>query len=253
MVRGHVARGDAGSTKGTRGAPVEVAGRHRGPLGYGEATDYVYRELKRRILNGVLPGGTRLVETAIAQDLDVSRTPVREAIHKLVSEGVVERTTSRGLVVVEITSHVAEDLYVTRMVLEGLAARLAAHRRSSHDVAALREIQGELEAALGKNDPERMARINFTFHAEIQRIAGNSTTSRFMAQIHETVQRFGQTTLALSDRAHEAMREHRELIAAIEHQDGDTAESIARTHIEGALRARLLTLTRRKLESERQP
>lgn len=250
FLRGLVTeRGISNADTATIG-PDKTKGRGRGALSYGEASEYVYKELKRGILQGTLPGGTRLVETAIARDFDVSRTPVREAIQLLVAEGVVERTTSRGLIVVEVTSHMAEDVYVTRMELEGLASRLAAQRRSSHDLAALREIQDELEAAQLHGDSERMARINFAFHSEIQRIAGNSTTSRFMAQIHETVQRFGPTTLALPERAQEAMQEHRELIAALENQDGELAQAIAKRHLEGALRARLITLTRNKLNSE---
>lgn len=238
----------------TRPAPTAGAGKRRSDsFDHGEAAPFVYAALKERIFDGRLPPGVRIVETAVADEFGVSRTPVREAIHRLISEGIVERTSGRGLAVVELTGEEIEDLYVTRMVLEGLAARLTAVRRSEHDLATLTAIQHAMEAALVDGDASRIARINFEFHAEIQRIAGNSTTARFMVLIHEAVRRFGTTTLALPERAASALAEHRALIDAFDDRDADRAEAIARSHIEGALRARLTILTRRRLQTKGTP
>ena len=224
-----------------------AGGRPRSDIGYGEAADMVYTSLKERVFEGGVQPGERIVETAVAEYYGVSRTPVREAISRLVNEGIIERSRGRGLVVVELLEEEVEDLYVTRMVLEGLAARLAAGRRSSHDIATLEEIQDQMDAVLASGDIPLTARINFVFHSEIQRIAGNRTSVRFMAQIHEALRRFGTTTFSVDAWARTAGQEHRALIERIRAQDADGAEAVARNHIEGALGARLTLLTRRRL------
>ena len=218
--------------------------------GFGHTGEHTYAVLKQRILDGVLAPGQRLVETELARDLDISRTPVREAIQRLIVDGFIERSGNRGVIVIELTPEEIEDLYVTRAMLEGLAARLAARRMSKHEQVTLQEIQNRMEDALIANDPEHLARINFKFHSEILRIARNSTTARFMAQVHANLRRYGATTLSLPDRAATATAEHRELLAALVAHDGDAAEYIARRHIEGALIARLRLLTRRHLSTE---
>jgi len=234
-------------TKSDAARDRSVGGRTRSDIGYGEAADIVYTSLKERIFDGGVRPGERIVEAAVAEYYGVSRTPVREAISRLVSEGIIERSRGRGLIVVELLEEEVEDLYVTRMVLEGLAARLAAGRRSSHDITTLEEIQDQMEVVLASGDIALTARINFVFHSEIQRIAGNRTSVRFMEQIHEALRRFGTTTFSVESWASTAVKEHRALIERIRAQDADGAESVARNHIEGALSARLALLTRRRL------
>lgn len=218
--------------------------------GYGNTVDYAYDVLKQRVFDGTLAPNQRLVETDLARELQISRTPIREAVQRLIVDGLVERSRARGIIVVELTAEEIEDLYVTRATLEGLAARLAAQRMSNHEYVTLQEIQEQMEIVLAAKDPLRLAHINFAFHTEILRIARNATTAKFMAQIHDALRRYGTTTLSLSDRATDAIAEHRKLLAALVDRDGDTAEQVARHHIEGALRARLRLLARRRLAGE---
>lgn len=224
----------------------ESDGNATGP-GYGESVDYAYGILKQQVLDGRLAAGQRLVETDLADHMKISRTPVREAIQRLIVDGLVERSGARGVVVVELTAEEIEDLYVTRAALEGLAARLAAQRMSDYEQVVLQEIQDQMDATLESGDPARMALINFEFHTEILRLARNTTLLKFMGQIHDALRRYGTTTLSLPDRASRAMAEHRDLLSALMARDGDAAEHIARTHIEGALQARLRLLARHRL------
>lgn len=217
---------------------------------FGHTGAHAYAVLKQRVLDGTLAPGQRLVETELARDLEVSRTPVREAIQRLIEDSLVERSGNRGVIVVELTTEEIEDLYVTRATLEGLAARLAAQRMSKHEQVTIQEIQDQLEAALDAKDSQRLARINFNLHSEILRIARNNTAAKFLAQIHASLRRYGTTTLSLPDRATVAVAEHRELLKALVAHDGDAAEQIARKHIEGALTARLRLLARRNLIEE---
>lgn len=236
------------NTNHSKSAPIE-----EGSPSFGHTGEHAYSVLRQRILDGSLAPGQRLLEVELARGLEVSRTPVREAIQRLIVDGLVERSGSRGVIVAELTAEEVEDLYVTRATLEGLAARLAAQHMSKHEQVTLQEIQAQMEAALDSQDSQRLARANFEFHSEILRIARNSTTMRFLAQIHASLRRYGTTTLSLPDRASTAMSEHHELLTALVARDAEAAERIARKHIEGALTARLRILARRQFTEEGPP
>src|SRR5690348_17070326 len=102
------------------------------------SSERVYRSLRDRIVTRGLPPGARLVELELAQQFDSSRTPVREALKRLSAEGLVSIDPARGMVVREIDPAEAEDIYVIREVIDGLAGRLAAPRVTDDDVTKLR-------------------------------------------------------------------------------------------------------------------
>src|SRR5438552_8520439 len=100
-------------------------------------SERAYRELRNRIISGDLPPGTRLVEAQVASETGVSRTPVREALKRIAAEGLVSRDGLGGLIVYAASPDEVEQLYLVREVLDGLAARLAAHRVSPDEFAKL--------------------------------------------------------------------------------------------------------------------
>jgi DNA-binding GntR family transcriptional regulator len=216
----------------------------------GRSVDFVYDVLKAALLDGALAPGTRLTEDGIAQGLGVSRTPVRDAILQLTSEHLIERIPRQGLRVTHLTPDQIEDLYVTRAVLEGLAARLAAHQMRPRDHVRLRLIQQELENALDSGQYSTLAKINFRFHREILQSASNESLTAFITQIHNSLRRYRVTTMTFPERAQAAMEEHRELIDAIERHDADAAERIAREHIHKALQVRLVIHAEREVGSD---
>lgn len=200
----------------------------------------VYQRLRKTIVEGDLAPGVRLVEETTARHLGVSRTPVREAIFRLESEGLVRRDQRGGAIVAELTGEEIEEVYAVRSALEGLAARMAASTMSSTEFTRLEHTQARLETATREAGPEELASLNFSFHEVILRSTHNSTLISFMAQIHASLRRATQTTLAYPGRAVEALREHRELIDAIRRRDEAGAERIARQHIDNAFHVRLL-------------
>jgi len=200
----------------------------------------VYRELRNTIVEGNLAPGVRIVEETTARRLGVSRTPVREAIFRLESEGLVRRDQRGGAIVAELTAEEIEDVYAVRTALEGLAARMAAATMSHTEFIRLEHTQARLEAAAEAGGPEELASLNFSFHEVILRATHNSTLVSFMAQIHASLRRATQTTLAYPGRAAEALKEHRDLIDAIRRKDEAGAERIARQHIENAFSIRLM-------------
>jgi len=205
----------------------------------GTSVDFTYRILKSAIIDGALSPGTRLVEEAVASQLRVSRTPVRQAIAQLELEHLVSRVPRVGVVVSELESDQIEDVYLTRAVLEGLAARLAAQSMRTGDHAQLRYLQSKIEEAVDRGDHKAASSINFEFHNLILRAAArNETLMGFLAQIHDATRRFRESTMSLPGRGAEAVVEHRSLIEAIEKGDAVRAEEIARLHIQNALLAR---------------
>lgn len=196
-----------------------------------------YLQLHTAIQDGTLKPGTRLREVEVAEWLGASRTPVREALGRLESEGLVARDPHRGMIVCELDSSMVGELYVMREVLEGTAAALAARHASDVEIATLRSLADrdrELRA-----DAALLARNNRLFHETLYRSAHNRYLLRTLSSLQEAMALLGQTTLALPGRSKTALDEHEDLIAALERRDAPAAEEAARAHIRSAYRARL--------------
>lgn len=236
--------GRTATRQGTAAEGGDSEGRNSGVV----TAEKVYRRIRETIMEGSLLPGTRLVEEATAQGLGVSRTPVREAIFRLESEGLVSRDERGGAIVAELTSEEIEDIYAVRSALEGLAARMAAGKMSQREFVRLEHTQARLEAAAEAMDAEALASLNFSFHEVILRATHNVTLVGFMEQIHASLRRATQTTMAYPGRAEEAMAEHRDLIRALKQNDSADAERIARQHIDNAFNIRLLLNVRAELE-----
>ncbi|CAG9259746.1 GntR family transcriptional regulator [Paraburkholderia unamae] len=204
--------------------------------------EFVYRQLRSAILEGGLPAGTRLREIELAQQMEVSRTPVREALRRLESEGMVTADRARGLIVTELTGEMVRELYAMREMLEGTAAAWAARNATAVELAALRTIADQDAALVG--DPLRLARNNHLFHQTLYRAAHNRYLLKSLSSLQASIALLGSTGLAAGQRAHFAVSEHQALLAAIERHDARSAEDIARSHIRGALEARMLVLGR---------
>ncbi|MGJ4910279.1 GntR family transcriptional regulator [Bradyrhizobium sp. HKCCYLS2033] len=205
----------------------------RDNVSLGEA---VFRALCHALENGFYRSGDRLREDEVAQKLNVSRTPVREAFGKLVAKGWVQPAGGRGLIVRSLDENEVLELYAMREILEGAAARLAAQYAVPAEVAALRDIHASFVSA---GDAAELARLNRLMHGAIQRAARNRYLDAALEDMHVATALLGTTTFAAEGRAATAAAEHGELIEAIAIRDPDRAEAIAREHIREALRTRL--------------
>lgn len=205
-------------------------------------SDAVYRTLREGIVTGLVPSGTRLGEVPLATELSISRTPVREALHRLETERFVTRSDRRGLIVAEVTEEDILEVYVVRAAINGLASRLAADGAAPVDIAKLRHINEEIGRAAQEGAYARMANLNLEFHERLCDASRNRLLMQLMQQVHDTVRRFPGTTLSEPGRAEEAMLEHQALIDAIAAHDGDRAETIARDHITKAMEVRIAML-----------
>jgi DNA-binding GntR family transcriptional regulator len=203
------------------------------------ATDAIYHTLRTAILTGVLPPGERLGEVPLGALFGRSRTPVREAILRLESERLAERAARRGFIVARIAREEVLEVYAIRTVLDGLAARLAAHAILPGEIAHLHWLNDRMREAADRRDFRQLAALNIDFHEEVCRAGRNALLQQFVRQIHDWVRRFPDTTLGVSGRAASAVAEHAALIDALERRDPDEAERSAREHMARALQVRI--------------
>jgi DNA-binding GntR family transcriptional regulator len=224
---------------GQSSSELELVDRDTGiPL-----SEAVFRSLCQALRVGLYRPGDRLREEEVAQRLKVSRTPVREALGRLMAKGLVEPAGGRGLIVRSLDTAEVLELYAMREILEGAAARLAAQHASQPEIDALIDLEQSFEAHL--DDAAEMARLNRVFHETIFRAARNRYLDSALQELQDGIALLGPTTFSVGGRPATAVEEHRALIDAIASRNPDLAERLARVHIQEALRTRLKLIQNR--------
>ena len=213
---------------------VKAGGSLTPGLALGEA---VFRSLCEALQAGSYRAGDRLREEEVAQRLNVSRTPVREALGRLAARGFVAPAAGRGLIVRSLDIAEVLELYAMREILEGAAARLAAEHASPPEIDALRDIEAALIDA--SDEASEMARLNRAFHEAICRAARNRYLDNASRELQDWITLLGATTFSVGGRPSTSHKEHLAIVGAIAARDGDKAEKLARAHIREALRCRL--------------
>lgn len=190
---------------------------------------------------GLYKPGDRLVESDLADRFGVSRTPIREALQRLETQSLLTRD-GRSLIVASLDHNQLAELYVVRGELEGLAARLAARHATPEEVRVLRDM---LEADHGLlDDPAAMSRANRRFHKQIHLASHNRFLVQQLDLVHRSMALLATTSIAAEGRPADTLREHDEIVRAIEARDGDAAYTALRDHISKAF------VTRLKLDAE---
>ena len=200
----------------------------------GRLGDVAYEAVLEAIGSGRLKPGERISEYAVAKWLNVSRTPAREALRRLETEGLLAAHPHRGLVVATVDSEAIFELYAAREALEATAAALAAQRATDAEVATLNHMV-EMEAAMF-DDPARMYEHNRAFHGLLYRAAHNRYLLKFLLALSDTLNAHrSPSTLNKQDRRSAVIDEHRALVAAIAARDPQAAAAAAQQHVKGAL------------------
>lgn len=197
--------------------------------------EFVYDTLRRAILGGTLPGGTRLVQADIATQLSVSTTPVREALRDLAAEGLVVFKPHSGAVVRELDIAELAELYDIRKALEPLAVRRSAALISPEEIATAQALARAMEQ---ERDPARWAELNRRFHNVLE----GASQAPFILSVLKGVQDIAAIYVAhvvarRPSRIASGNREHRALLAALRKQDGDAAAAVQAAHLEATLQA----------------
>ncbi len=198
----------------------------RRPLG-----EQVFALVRRMISEGELKPGQRLVEEHLANKIGTSRTPIREALHRLEQEGLVERRQRGGYQVRPMSAQEVEETTGVRAALESYAVELAARRISQETLAELERNVAEFEAALAAGDQKRLVKLNTEFHAMLYRLAGSQLLTRLINDLAETLYRFRVALLSDPEAAARSLEDHREMLAALKRGDQDKAVRACRSHV----------------------
>lgn len=193
------------------------APRLRRPLAREEA----YAELRRWIVEGDLAAGERIQDSAVAATLGVSRMPVREALLRLESEGLVESSANRWIRVAPVDAAEGEEIYPVIATLEGLALRLAWGALGEVELAAMDGANARLDAALEAGDGRAAHEADTAFHAAFIDAAGNGQLARIVADLKMRLRRLEIAYFAGNVRAASSIAEHRAVVDAVRNADLD--------------------------------
>ena len=208
-------------------------------LNIASVVDQVYTAIRERISSGSLPRGGRVHQEDLAEELGVSRTPVREALRRLAAEGLVEMRTNRGARVADVDQVGMRTSYEARTVIEPGAARLAATRQLAEPLGRMRAAVAAQRRSL--RNVQRSFEANREFHLALAAASGNEFLVQFAERLW--VARIGETIYERQVETQERMlldvREHEQIIEAIEAGDGRRAESLTRRHLADAMKRSL--------------
>ena len=215
--------------------------------GYKPLRDVVFETLRDAIITQVLKPGERLMEIQLADEMGVSRTPVREAIRKLELEGLVIMVPRKGAYVAGVSMKDIHEVYEVRAALEMLAVSLAAERITDEELDALerqvlRESEAEASEDIDENTLDNIVYIDTTFHDIIYQAANNQRLVQFLNILQEQLQRFRAASLSRPGRSKTALEEHKQIIEALSERNGELAAKLAKEHIDNAESAMIFAM-----------
>lgn len=191
--------------------------------------------LRQRIFNRELAPGSWIDELRLAEEYGISRTPLREALKVLATEGLVTMKVRRGAYVTEVSDTDLADVYHLLALLESDAAAVVASKASDAQLKELQGLHNELEKAVTQR--ERFFEINEAFHMRLLEIANNRWRDQMVADLRKVMKLNRHNSLLKSGRLEESLAEHRALMAALAARDGDAAAQRMREHFRNGLEA----------------
>ena len=206
----------------------------------GGLAEQAYRAIREAIQEGRVLPGQRVPELELCAWLKMSRTPVREALRRLQSDGMLAHAAGGGLAVAQHDLRAVAELYDVRESLEGTAAALAARNGDETEVHILQAMLDSHRHL--PNDPKAHARENALFHEHIYRAARNRFLLKSLQDLHDAVALLGRTTFAAPGRIDEAWLQHEAIVAAIRRHDAGAAEALARAHVRRGYQLRLAAI-----------
>jgi DNA-binding GntR family transcriptional regulator len=193
----------------------------------------VDERIRQRIFSRELKPGERIDEQALARDFGISRTPLREALKVLQNEGLVKLVPRRGCFVAKLSERDLNEIYDMVSLLEGACAARAAVAASAADIARLQRITQRMAQAAAEQNYKRYFEANLAAHEMVQEIAGNQWQKNVIQYLRSMCRLSPYVSVGkIPGRLEESLREHEELLAAIEARDAARAEAVMRNHIE---------------------
>jgi DNA-binding GntR family transcriptional regulator len=202
---------------------------------YGLLRERIYQILKTYIIEGDLKEDTKITEAELSKQLGVSKTPVREAISRLVVEGLITLHPNKRMTITKIFSKDIIEVYQLRKCLCGLAATLVASKITEEDITKFKEIIREMELFVEKGNVKEYSKSADIFHGLMQHLSGNRRLETFSINLHEQVYRYRIKSLKVKGRIEKSLSEHKKIIEAIIRHDPEQAKKFCEEHLDNAL------------------
>jgi len=196
----------------------------------------VYRVLKFRIIKGAFKPGDKLLESRIARQMGISRTPVREALRELAAEGLVKMNPNQAIIVNDISIKDLWEVLQIRGVLEGLAARLATALITEEKINELEACNENMDKLIAKNNILAIGKESNKFHELILDVCGNDRLAQIRKNLADQIYRFRNISLRIPGVPESSLKEHREITKALKQGDADKADALSKTHIANLLK-----------------
>ncbi len=202
--------------------------------GQGSLRGQVFTKIQDDIINGRYEPGDSLVETKLAEELGVSRTPVREAIRQLELEGLVTYIPNKGVYVTGITKDDIQDIYTIRSLIEGLAVRWAVERIEAEELKKLEETVELMAYYTKKGDMEQVTKLDTRFHEVIYDACKSRVLQNTLKNLLRYVKKARLTSLKVPKRAYQALEEHKQILHAFKSHEPEKGERLMILHISKA-------------------
>ncbi|WP_055665329.1 GntR family transcriptional regulator [Desnuesiella massiliensis] len=197
--------------------------------------DVVYESLRKTIISGVIPVGERIVEKEYAERLNISRTPVREALRRLELEELVEYLPRTGVVVKRISIEDVIEIYKIRHNLEVLATTSAMENITEQEIREIEELLDLTEKKNKEGNVEEVVKLFGVFNSKIYEASRMRRLASMISKLNEYLQRFRNISIAENERREKALREHREILKAIKEKNKEDIDDIIKRHLDYSL------------------
>lgn len=197
--------------------------------------EVVYESLRRTIISGIIPLGERIVEKEYAERLNISRTPVREALRRLEIEELVEYIPKIGVVVKRITVEDVIEIYKIRYNLEVLASTTAMEKISQEEISDIEKLLDLTEKENKEGNVKEVIRLFGEFNSKIYEASGMKRLTSMISKLNEYTQRFRNISISENTRREKALIEHRQILKAIVDKDKEKLKGIIEKHLEDSL------------------
>jgi DNA-binding GntR family transcriptional regulator len=201
--------------------------------------DRIAASIRNAVIDGRLLPGSRLTEQDLVSMLGVSRTPLREALLMLDSEGFVNVLPRKGAVVSDITKEDVEEIYGAKSILETAAAKMACEKITFEAIEMLTELTNEMEAAINneRKDYRTLLNLNSEFHQLLSDAGGNKRISQFIRNLRSQTLRYNYIYLSHRSRIETSITDHRHMIEALKHRDKERIAVLIQDHNASACRS----------------
>lgn len=212
-------------------------------------TERVYRQLRSALIAGEIPPGSRLVESTLAREMSVSRTPAREALHKLALEGLLCSIPRAGYIVAEMSDYDIQDLFKTRMAIEQLVARWAQENITPEELQALEINLQKTDQAIKTGRTEKMMELDTEFHLIIYRACRSKALYYICQRLSDHTLKYRIACIHITDIARRARQGHHQILQALREKKPKILDRAIEVHLKQVQKDILAHLTKTRRES----